>query len=155
LQSIAAHPIHVVGLVAKDFVAQVAGYRDQFVGRLGWVDVPLSGFLTAAAFYLLFVVAMTRDVFITPLARVFALVLAVALIFAVSISQYVSWTPPGVSYVDGIQGRYFLPISLVLLLPVLSIVRNKRAAVVALVLYALTAVAINIDALLILVKRYY
>lgn len=155
LQSIAAHPMHVAGLVATDFVAQFAGYRDQFVGRLGWVDVPLSGFLTAATFYLLFVVAMTRDVFITPVARVFALLLTVALIFAVSISQYVSWTPPGVSYVDGIQGRYFLPMALILLLPVVSLVRNKRVGLATVVLYLLTAVAINIDAFVMLMKRYY
>jgi uncharacterized membrane protein len=155
LQSIASHPLHVAALIAKDFVAQFDGYRDQFVGRLGWVDVPLSGFLTAAAFYLLFVVAMTRDVLITPVARVFALVLTVALIFAVSISQYVSWTPPGVLYVDGIQGRYFLPIALVLFLPVVSIVRNRRVSVAALALFSLAAVAINIDAFVILVKRYY
>jgi uncharacterized membrane protein len=155
LQSIAAHPVHVAILVAKDFVAQYAGYRDQFVGRLGWVDVPLSGFLTAAAFYLFFVVAMTRDVAIALAARLFALLLTFLLFFAVSISQYVSWTPPGVEYVDGIQGRYFLPLALVLLLPVVSIVRNKRVSVSTLALYALTALAINIDAFLILVKRYY
>ncbi len=155
LQSIASHPVHVSALVAKDFVAQFAGYRDQFVGRLGWVDVPLSGFLTAAAFYLLFVVALTRDVFITPASRLFALALTVALFFAVSISQYVAWTPPGVAYVDGIQGRYFLPLALVLLLPIVSLVRNKRVAIAALILYALTGLAINIDAFVILVKRYY
>lgn len=155
LQTIVAHPVHVVGLVAKDFVAQFAGYRDQFVGRLGWVDVPLSGFLTAAVFYLLFVVALTRDVAITPAARLFALVLTVALFFAVSISQYVSWTPPGVAYVDGIQGRYFLPLAVVLLLPVVSVVRNKRVSVAALAVYALASVAINVDAFVVLVKRYY
>src|ERR1019366_1217355 len=124
LQSIAAHPIRIARLVAKDFIAQYAGYRDQFVGRLGWVDVPLSGFLTAAAFYLLFAVAITRDVAITPAVRLFALLLTFALFFAVSLSQYVEWTPPGVEYVDGIQGRYFLPLAVVFLLPVVSIVRN-------------------------------
>ncbi len=155
LQSIAAHTAHVASLVAKDFVAQYGGYRDQFVGRLGWVDVPLSGFLTAAAFYLLFAVAVTRDVAITPAARLFALLLTLALFFAVSLSQYVAWTPPGVDYVDGIQGRYFLPLAVVLLLPVVSIVRNERARVATLALYAFTAVAINIDAFVVLVKRYY
>jgi uncharacterized membrane protein len=155
LQTLAAHPIHIASLIAKDFVAQFTGYRDQFVGRLGWVDVPLSGFLTAAAFYLLLVVAMTRDVATTPAARLFALLLTFLLFFAVSLSQYVAWTPPGVEYVDGIQGRYFLPLAVVLLLPVVSIVRNKRVSVAALALYALTAVAINIDAFVVLVKRYY
>ena len=155
LQSIMSHPAHVATLIAKDFAAQCAGYRDQFVGRLGWVDVPLSGFLTAAAFYLLFVVAVTRDVGITPLARLFALLLTLALLFAVSLSQYVVWTPPGVTYVDGIQGRYFLPVALVLLLPVVSLVRNKRVAIATLILYALTGFAINIDAFVVLVKRYY
>jgi len=155
LQTMAAHPIHVASVVAKDFVAQFAGYRDQFVGRLGWVDVPLSGFLTAAAFYLLFVVAMTRDIGITPAARLFALLLTLLLFFAVSLSQYVAWTPPGVEYVDGIQGRYFLPLAVVLLLPIVSIVRNKRVGFAALAVYALTAVVINVDAFVVLVNRYY
>jgi uncharacterized membrane protein len=155
LQTIAAHPIDIASLIAKDFVAQFTGYRDQFVGRLGWVDVPLSGFLTVAAFYLLFVVALTRDVTITPAARLFALLLTFSLFFAVSLSQYVAWTPPGAKYVDGIQGRYFLPLAVVLLLPVVSIVRNKRVGFAALAVYALTAAAINIDAFVVLVKRYY
>lgn len=155
LQSIAAHPIHVASVVAKDFVSQFTGYRDQFVGRLGWVDVPLSGFLSAAAFYLLFAVAMTREVAITPAARLFALLLTFSLFFAVSLSQYVAWTPPGVEYVDGIQGRYFLPLAVVLLLPIVSIMRNKRVGFAALAVYALTAAAINIDAFVVLVKRYY
>jgi uncharacterized membrane protein len=155
LQTIAAHPIDIASLIAKDFVAQFTGYRDQFVGRLGWVDVPLSGFLTVAAFYLLFAVAMTRDVAITPAARLFALLLTFSLFFAVSLSQYVAWTPPGAEYVDGIQGRYFLPLAVVLLLPVVSIVRNKRVGFAALAVYALVAAAINIDAFVVLVKRYY
>jgi hypothetical protein len=46
-------------------------------------------------------------------------------------------------------------LAVVLLLPVAAIVRIKRASVAALALYAFTAVAINIDAFVVLVKRYY
>jgi len=106
-------------------------------------------------FYLLLAVAMTRSFAITPAARLFALLLTCLLFFAVSLSQFIAWTPPGGEYVDGIQGRYFLPLAVLILLPIVSIVRNKRVGFAALGVYALTAVAINIDAFVVLVKRYY
>jgi uncharacterized membrane protein len=150
-----AHPFRVMSVVVRDYVARLDDYRQQFVGSLGWIDVPLPGILTSVAFCLLLAVAATSDVSITPAGRAFAALLAILLCLGVSLSQYIVWTPPGKAYVDGIQGRYFLPVALVLLLPMAAAVRSKGLALTARALYALTAIVINVEALVILAKRYY
>jgi uncharacterized membrane protein len=153
--AIKAHPLRVMSVVVQDYAERWADYRDQFVGRLGWADVPLPGVLIAMVFYLLIAVAATSSVSITPGARLFAAVLGILMCIGVSLSQYIVWTPAGATQIEGIQGRYFLPVALVLLLPFAAIVKNRRLTFVILVLEALSALAINAEALVLLVKRYY
>jgi uncharacterized membrane protein len=155
LQMIEAHPLRFIGVVVQDYVAQCGDYRDQFVGRLGWVDIPLSGVLIAAVFFLLLATALTSDISITASTRIFALLLALLVCLSVSASQYIVWTPVGATHMEGIQGRYFLPVALILLLPFAAILRRRRLSLAVTVLYALAAVAINIDAFVLLVRRYY
>jgi uncharacterized membrane protein len=154
-QMIEAHPLRFVGVVCQDYVAQCVDYRDQFVGRLGWVDIPLPGVLIVAVFYLLLAAALTSDMSITVSTRIFGLLLALLVCLGVSASQYIVWTPVGATHMEGIQGRYFLPVALILLLPFAGVVRNNRLSRVVLVLCAIAAAAINIDAFVLLIRRYY
>jgi uncharacterized membrane protein len=155
VQMIEAHPLRFIGVVWQDYVAQCVDYGDQFVGRLGWVDIPLPGVLIAAVFYLLLAAVLTSDMSITVSTRIFALLLALLVCLGVSASQYIVWTPVGAAQMEGIQGRYFLPVALILLLPCAGVVRNSRLSHVVLVLYAIAAAAINIDAFVLLIRRYY
>jgi uncharacterized membrane protein len=75
---------------------------------------------------LLLATALTSDISITASARIFALLLALLVCLGVSASQYIVWTPVGATHVEGIQGRYFLPVALILLLPFAAILRRRR-----------------------------
>lgn len=104
----------------KTLAAHGAGYLFQFVGVLGWLDTPIDplfgfSFYGFSAFVLVAVLVIdisrrTHDDTLFSVAMAGAAILSSALIFA---SLYVGWTPVGYPLVEGVQGRYFLPIAAV------------------------------------------
>lgn len=93
-------------------------YLTQFVGTLGWLDVSLPRALIRAELALLCLVAVASLASGRPDRRqsggavlTIAVLLSAAGIFAV---QYLTWTEPGALAIDGVQGRYFLPLALML-----------------------------------------
>lgn len=92
------------------------------IGVFGWADAPLSellvtaGYLSLAALYLLgygkFQPWLTRN------QKVIVAALAVVYALAISTALYLFYSPVGFKIVYGLQGRYFLPI-LMLLIPLL------------------------------------
>ncbi len=128
-----------------------------FVGVLGWLDTPLPMpyYAATAVMLLLAVLASLSDH--PPLdgaaRRLAAALLLLGAIGAVFLLEYLSWSPVGGRVVDGVQGRYFLPI-----MPFLAFVlpRGRLPALawmrVALCLYPLLSITITIRAIL---WRYY
>jgi hypothetical protein len=92
-------------------------YLEVFVGRLGWLDTGLPAWHRWLALAMLAVAGVAAAlgqprVQALPRRRLIiaaALLLAAAGLFA---AQYLTWTVPGKSTVDGVHGRYFLPIAL-------------------------------------------
>jgi uncharacterized membrane protein len=81
---------------------------------LGWLDTPLPH--TAhriAGLSLLVAVALvlTRGPDVRSRLRVAAAPLLLLTAGAVILAQYLSWTPVGAHAVEGVQGRYFLPVA--------------------------------------------
>lgn len=104
-----------LSLFGRDFIRQS-------IGVLGWLDTPLSSFFyTSAGLFLLLCLiyaVFRRGMPRMDLPSVIRLAgLAVLLagtaggIFA---ALYVTWTPVGKDYIEGVQGRYFLPTLLAL-----------------------------------------
>ena len=128
-----------------------------FVGVLGWLDTPLpmSYYAATAVMLLLAVLASLPDQqSLDGVARRLAAgILLLGAIGAVFLLEYLSWTPVGARVVEGVQGRYFLPIMpfLVLVLPRRR-VRAHTWVRVALCLYPLLSITITIRAIL---WRYY
>jgi uncharacterized membrane protein len=72
-------------------------------------------------------------------------------------AEYVSWTAPGNPTVEGIQGRYFLPLALVgaALLPAVGgarVARLRAALVLAVAAFPVVSLAVTMQAV---VVRYY
>lgn len=88
------------------------------VGVLGWLDVPLPVHaygLAAAALACALVLGEPVARLPGCKARALALVLAGGSLLLVALPLYVYWTPTGLPWIRGLQGRYFLPtIALVL-----------------------------------------
>jgi uncharacterized membrane protein len=88
-------------------------------------DILLPDFFSA--FYLLVILITAlfsgRDeIFLDKRRRIFLAVFAVLSIILIQTSVYISWMPPGSSFIEGIQGRYFIPV----ILPVLLIFYNRK-----------------------------
>jgi uncharacterized membrane protein len=102
-----------------------SNYLEGFIGRLGWLDTILPSSYHRAAWFFILVAALlslfgdVRERF--PLCRsavaLLAILLATACIFGI---QYLTWTNVGAPFIEGVQGRYFIPLALFLicLLPV-------------------------------------
>jgi len=119
-QWILHHPLEYLELLAKTFRVQAWLYTRQCIGIFGHLDTPLPRPLTL--FYLAFlsfVVWRDRGAVRTLRGWERASLLGIALleILAILSSIFITWTKPGASIVLGVQGRYFIPVLPLLLLP--------------------------------------
>ena len=90
-------------------------YYYSFVGILGWLTLWFPEKFYYAYAVVLFMGALFGKVQLNIWQRI-VIVLAVFLSLAVIfLNQYLTWTPVGADYVDGVQGRYVIPISLMCL----------------------------------------
>jgi len=136
-----------------------AALAEGFVGRLGWLDLALPAWVRGVAWASLLVGALASA---APVAgcgrrgggagRAVAVGVALASSGAVFAVQYLTWTPVGLGVVMGVQGRYFLPVALLL-----GAALPRRAVLprgMALVLPAMSAVMLGGVAWAV-VGRYY
>ena len=144
-------------------------YYESMIGVLGWLDTHMhKDYYRVAAVVCVSLVIVTvldrrgaaRAIRGTDRAVVaLALVASVSMIFA---ALYVSWTPVGQRVIEGVQGRYFLPLlpMLALLLPERTGTHKDPSALVALKAMCLAIVLVfpiytfteTVDALL---RRFY
>ncbi len=134
-------------------------FIDEFIGLLGWTDLRLpSSYYTTAKVVLAvaLVTACTRSTpTFLPAARalVFGALLASSL--TLFIFEYASWDTLDADRVNGIQGRYFIPLAMLIaaVLPVIRLPRLLLTATNALLLaFPALSVAILTDGI---VLRYY
>jgi Predicted membrane protein (DUF2142) len=167
LQGLLAAPWRIVPIAARTLAEHAGEYVESFIGRLGWLDTPLPPLLHDAAWVALGVGLLVclpgRRVRVGRGNWLAAGAIAVACA-AVFLTQYLTWTPVGRDWVEGIQGRYFIPIALFLpcVLPPfgpdgygLDRGRFRSAGLAALGLLAGFPVAVIIGTLTAVVARYY
>lgn len=127
LRGALAAPLHFLGLAAADYLHHLPRYGAGFVGTFGWLDTPLPRPAMVLWGLLLLAAALTGGDPALALAawqRQLAAAITGAVLLFLSLSQYVIWTPLGAGFVDGLQGRYFLPVA-----PVAAILfYNRRLA---------------------------
>jgi uncharacterized membrane protein len=119
-------PWLIFTLPYKYIVFYFADLAEQFIGRLGWLNVPLPQtqytLWTAAIIMCLAGALFTGDNNARRwrgLDALFALMLVAASLQAICLALYLTWTPVGQDMIAGVQGRYLLPLAafLPLLLP--------------------------------------
>jgi hypothetical protein len=114
LRGIAAAPLHFLALALADLVRHAARYLVGFVGNFGWLDTPLPPAAVVLWAAMLLAVALTdgdREVLLAPWQRWLAAGAVAATLLALGAAQYVVWTRLGSGEIDGIQGRYYLPVA--------------------------------------------
>ena len=114
------HPLDMIAIFRNTFWVKTIWYIDTMIGSsLGWLDTPVSDILIRLIFCLLFVSVFARSYETKELSKklrftLFAMGVMSILMMIAGIT--VTWTPMSFSYAEGMQGRYFLPIVLPLLL---------------------------------------
>jgi uncharacterized membrane protein len=121
------HPFHFLKIAAAEYVRHSPRYLGQIVGRLGWLDVQLPIPLLAAYLAVLLALVLldaNPALEVRPWQRIGVAATVLAGMTLISAAQYATWTPYGANFVEGIQGRYLLP----LVLPAVWTFHSRRWA---------------------------
>ena len=110
-----------IQLFLDTFVQKGSYYINTAIGSLmGWLLIPIPtwiinswiGILIASAF----VEKSDRDVF-TYRHKLLYFLIALGVILVVMLAMALDWTPSGYTVIEGVQGRYYIPIIFLLLIP--------------------------------------
>ncbi len=148
-------PWVILPIAANTLVQMHGGYTISFIGVLGWLDVVLPGSYYDVAWFVLLLAFASAAA--EPSRRIWlSLLISLAAAGAVFFAAYLTWTAPQSDHVEGIQGRYFIPLAAILPLAVPTWRHFgealRRTALVALIGFAVITPVIIVHAL---VLRYY
>jgi len=159
-QFITSHPVKFALILLNDFNVNLEPYLKQFIGVLGWLDTPLPSILYMSYAPILLFVALIDNctnvsIMLKDKLKIFAILLSS--IFLVYLLTYLSWSSiVGQKVVEGIQGRYFIPLAPLLFL----LFYNKKISLnicsknlsLVIVFYSLFALTISLS---VIINRYY
>ncbi|HYZ64373.1 MAG TPA: DUF2142 domain-containing protein, partial [Acetobacteraceae bacterium] len=146
-------PARDVALVARTIHELGANYVQQFVAGLGWVDVPFPRLFIVAACGVLGIALLPSLTWPGRASVVVGLSVLLAA-GAIVVLQYLTWTALGAHIIDGIQGRYFLPLAMVLAGLAMWRGHGRLGQACAAIVMAFPAAAIGVTVRA-LVVRYY
>lgn len=125
------HPLALFSAAYNSFERIGDLYFKQFVGVLGWLDTyfPRSYYCVSAAVLGAGLLAAAsgpgRD--LRPGDRWMLAAAVLCSFVMLYVVQYLSWSPVGSDWIDGVQGRYFVPLALVLALAIPSFSDSEAA----------------------------
>jgi len=108
------HPGQFLRIAFNTLSSHPSNQLRSFIGILGWLDTPLPNrFIESYCFMLALTTLATglREIRVSAGQRLLAIALAAASVLALFIVLYASWTRVGDPIIEGIQGRYFIPLS--------------------------------------------
>ncbi|MFD0362059.1 DUF2142 domain-containing protein [Nocardia sp. GCM10030253] len=117
LHGILTDPLHFVNVFGESIALRDARWFTQFFGELGfsYIDVPA---ISVLACLLAFAVSIGIADRMNPATATFRRTLIVGLTVAASVAMiyvtlYMSFTPVGYYIIDGVQGRYLVPLAII------------------------------------------
>ena len=114
-----SHPLAYASVLYHGLLDRWDNYLTWFVGTLGWLSVYLPAWIWPCYITVLVLVAFVDGGEVRPLKwREKILVAGICGMTALLVvtSQYISYTAPGAKIINGVQGRYFIPLALSALL---------------------------------------
>jgi uncharacterized membrane protein len=152
LRCILDAPLRFAKVFWYDLRGNAHQYADELIGRFGWLDVYLPKPIVWLEGLLLILCGLTAAPALDRRRRLTSIVIVAGTFFGIVLSQYLTWTVVCADYVDGVQGRYFLPI-LPVALAALSLPSPRWRAGPRLI--AAIAVIANAFGYAALVRAYY
>jgi uncharacterized membrane protein len=151
-QCLAADPLRFATVAFNDLRANGTAYVEEMAGRLGMMDLKLPPVIIWTEIALLILIALAGP---RPriARRAIELLIVAATIGGVLLSQYLIWSIICGPAIEGVQGRYFLPILPLTLAGLGAGLRVKRSAqTIAIVAVAIAGNAVSLTVLL---QRYW
>ena len=110
-----------IQLFLNTFVQKGSYYINTAVGSLmGWLMIPIPTWVINSWIGILIVSAFVeksdRDVF-THEHKLLYFLISLGVILVVMLAMALAWTPSGYAVIEGVQGRYYIPIIFLLLIP--------------------------------------
>lgn len=157
-------PLYPVILPARTIKASWLGFRNEMVGWFGWLEFglppqmyPLWVFAIACAIISEFFETPAHPRGPPPIATIIGVIAVAAALCSIFDAEYLKWTRVGAPLIEGVQGRYLLPLlaACAVFIPVARIRgASKLKAVLALPSYAMAAVGMVVLPCL-MVSTYY
>lgn len=155
---ILAAPLAYLQVLGSSFAERLPVYALQVIGRFGWntILMPLPLYALAVLILGLALVTAPRG---GPAPRLWQrawwLAIAAGLVALVETALYLTGTPLGADYIQGTQGRYFLPFLPLALLALRVAALPPRAAAIAARAFPVLALVLNAAALLVILDAYW
>lgn len=144
-------PLHFAEVALRHAVQNGAEYAEQMTGRLGMLEIKLPVVIIWSELLLLIVAALASGGSLSPGGRVLAILIFVATVGGIFVASYIGYSR-SCDVIEGIQGRYLLPVLPVLLLA-LSMGFSRERLVGALT--TVIAVVANVAGIFAVVSHYY
>ena len=110
--------------ISTNFVIYLTGV---FGGYLEWFNIVLSPLylFPSLVIFILLCQKVRTTFFINKDIRILSIIIFLIITLATFTAMFISWTKPGETTIDGVQGRYFLPILLLIPLAFISSKQSK------------------------------
>ncbi len=148
------NPIRYAFTIRETFYNNLDFYIKSAIGYLGWLDNILPDSIIYSFFVTLIIVSITIERSKCDKLRFLSVSIFVLSTVLILSSLYATWTPVAQGIVDGVQGRYFIPLIplLLLFLPSLKVQINRDNFNRYLYVYINW---VYLYTMLIIVERYY
>ena len=130
LRWMATHPTEFVGTLLTTLVVLAPFYIKSAIGILGWLSVPLPpiAYLLPILGLALSPLTPHQGIRLAPAAAWWAVALTIASALLVFTALYLNWNPVGHPVIEGVQGRYFIPLFPLLGAVFSTVVRPEASA---------------------------
>ncbi|KHD34622.1 hypothetical protein NL50_16480 [Clostridium acetobutylicum] len=155
MEFVLSHPITYIHILLRTFHFKMSFYAISFIGVFGWLDTRLP--LNLYLFYgvALVLIALFEHTLIEKNKdRIIMFIVFIINVGLIMSALYVSWTPKAANIIEGIQGRYFIPI-IPLLGCFIGVKANKSRNVYSKVVLAISTFTILTYSVLQLLLRFY
>jgi uncharacterized membrane protein len=151
------HPFTFALYVFNTVKTYFPSYCMDFIGVIGWLDVHFSHnyYIASGTVLLISVLYETCDLNVPLSSPAFTLLAALSSVFFVMIAEYIIWTPPLQTTIEGIQARYFLPPILLLSIAIPKIFRFKELQLCMLPFIIIFPLLSTLSVYDVVIRNYY
>lgn len=111
-------PMNIVLMYVRTFYQDIGYYFENFVSKLGWLEIDINAISCYLFYTVLFFSVCLEKVGLSFGNRIWFLFLALLLAAIIVLGLYLYWAPVGWPVSAGVQGRYFVPCALLILIAV-------------------------------------